>query len=193
MVRGNTVEANIRVSRIGRAPVTIPAGVSAVVKDQVVTIKGKLGELSHAVHPSVKVVLEGQNVLLSVEGDHRSIRALHGLSRALIQNMVVGVATGYEKKLNLVGVGYRASVVGTNLKLEVGKSHEVLIPFPKGVSAEVSKKQDEVVLRCIDKQVLGQFAADVIRQRPVEPYKGKGIRHAGQIVKLKAGKKAGRK
>lgn len=187
------MEANLRVSRIGRKPVVLPSGVQAEVKAQTVTVKGKLGQLSHQVHPKVSVALEGNQILLSVEGDHRNVRALHGLSRALLQNMVVGVSTGYEKKLNLVGVGYRASVVGQSLKLEVGKSHEVLMPLPAGVTAEVSKKQDEIVLRCADKQTLGQFAADVIRQRPVEPYKGKGIRYAGQVVKLKAGKKAGRK
>lgn len=187
------METSMRTSRIGRLPVQLPSGVTADVKGQLVTVKGKLGELSTEIHSSVSVAVKEQQVVLDVESEHRTVRALHGLSRALVQNMVIGVSEGYEKKLNLVGVGYRASVVGNSLKLEVGKSHEVLMPFPAGVTAEVNKKQDEIILRSIDKQVLGQFTSDVVRQRPVEPYKGKGIRYAGQIVRLKAGKKAGRK
>lgn len=187
------MEVKLRVSRVGRAPINLPQGVSAAKKGREVTVKGTLGELKVVHHPLVKVEVGEKAVLVSVEGDDRKVRALHGLTRALINNMVVGVSKGFEKKLNLVGVGYRASVKGTQLQLEVGKSHDVLMDIPAGISAEVSKKQDEIVLKGADKAVLGQFAANVIKQRPVEPYKGKGIRYAGQIVKLKAGKKAGKK
>jgi len=187
------MEAKIRTSRIGRQPVALPDGVKADIKDQSLTVSGKLGSLSLNVHDDVKVELAGNELVVKVDSEHRKVRALHGLTRALISNMVVGVNEGYEKKLNLVGVGYRASVNGTNLKLEVGKSHDVLMPIPEGIKAEVSKKQDEITLTCIDKAKVGQFAADIIRQRPPEPYKGKGIRYAGQHIKLKAGKKAGKK
>jgi len=192
-VVGVEMEQKIITSRIGRAPVVLPQDVKAELGKNSIKVSGKLGSLSMTVHADVSVSLDGDNVNVIVDSEHRKVRALHGLTRALINNMVVGVSKGYERKLNLVGVGYRASVKGTKLQLEVGKSHDVLMAIPEGIKAEVSKKQDEITLTGIDKAKLGQFAADVIRQRPPEPYKGKGIRHAGQHIKLKAGKKAGKK
>lgn len=187
------MEQKVITSRIGRAPIVLPDGVKAELVDNSLTVVGQLGSLSMSVHEDVSVAVEESVVNVKVDSEHRKIRALHGLTRALINNMVIGVSKGYERKLNLVGVGYRASVRETQLQLEVGKSHEVLMDIPVGIKAEVSKKQDEITLTGIDKAQLGQFAADVIRQRPPEPYKGKGIRHAGQRIKLKAGKKAGKK
>lgn len=187
------MDQKIVTSRIGRAPVVLPDGVKAEVLDNSITVSGQLGSLSMAVHSDVTVSVDGDTVYVKVASEHRKIRALHGLTRALINNMVVGVSKGYERKLNLVGVGYRASLKGVQLQLEVGKSHDVLVDIPNGIKAEVNKKQDEITLTGIDKAQLGQFAADVIRHRPPEPYKGKGIRYAGQHIKLKAGKKAGKK
>jgi len=190
---GVIMDQKIVTSRIGRAPVVLPDGVKAEVLDNSITVSGQLGSLSMAVHSDVTVSVDGDTVYVKVASEHRKIRALHGLTRALINNMVVGVSKGYERKLNLVGVGYRASLKGVQLQLEVGKSHDVLVDIPNGIKAEVNKKQDEITLTGIDKAQLGQFAADVIRHRPPEPYKGKGIRYAGQHIKLKAGKKAGKK
>jgi len=187
------MEQVVRRSRIGRLPVQLPDGVKAELSGSSIKVTGKLGSLEIDIHEDVSVAVAEGEVQVSVEGDHRRVRALHGLTRALINNMVQGVSSGYERKLQLIGVGYRASLQGTKLKLEVGKSHDVLMDIPEGVKAEVSKKQDEITFTGIDKAVLGQFCADVIRQRPPEPYKGKGIRHFGQHIKLKAGKKAGKK
>ena len=187
------MEQKIITSRIGRAPVVLPDGVKAELLNNSITVSGKLGSLTMAVHTSVSVSVDQGAVVVTVDSEHRKTRALHGLTRALINNMVVGVSKGYERKLTLVGVGYRASVKGAQLQLEVGKSHDVLMDIPVGIKAEVNKKQDEITLTGIDKAQLGQFAADVIRQRPPEPYKGKGIRYTGQQIKLKAGKKAGKK
>jgi len=187
------MDQKIVTSRIGRAPVVLPDGVKAELLDNSITVSGQLGSLTMTVHSDVTVSIDGDAVNVKVASEHRKIRALHGLTRALINNMVVGVSKGYERKLNLVGVGYRASLKGVQLQLEVGKSHDVLVDIPNGIKAEVNKKQDEIILTGIDKAQLGQFAADVIRHRPPEPYKGKGIRYAGQHIKLKAGKKAGKK
>jgi large subunit ribosomal protein L6 len=186
------MENNIRTSRIGRLPITIPNGVKIEQKDKQLTVNGKLGTLTMDVHRDVEVVIEDNVLNVNINKNDKKVRSLHGLTRALINNMVVGVSEGFTKNLQMVGVGYRASVQGTNLKLEVGKSHDVLMEIPKGITAEVSKKQTDITLKSIDKALLGQFAADVIKQRPPEPYKGKGIRFAGQIIKLKAGKKAGK-
>lgn len=187
------MEKKLRVSRVGRVPIQIPDGVKTEINDRFIKVSGKLGELSLTHHENVSVEVKDNQFLVSVEGDDRKVRALHGLTRALINNMVVGVTTGYEKRLTLIGVGYRASLKGNQLQLEVGKSHDVLLDIPEKVEVEVSKKQDEIVLKGIDKATVGQFAATIIKERPVEPYKGKGIRYTGQIVRLKAGKKAGKK
>ena len=187
------MEAKLRVSRIGRAPVAIPTDVKVGINGQAVTIEGKLGKLDLDVHTDVTVKQTDGNILVTVEGDNKFQRSLHGLTRALVNNMVIGVTQGFEKSLTLIGVGYRASVVGKNLKLEVGKSHDVLLEIPLGITAEVNKKQDNIILKGSDKCHVGQFAAVIMKERPVEPYKGKGIRITGTHVKLKAGKKAGKK
>lgn len=187
------MEAKVKVSRVGRLPVTLPDGVKAELNDQELKVSGKLGSLTVNLHSKIAVEVSSDSVIVKPKDDHRKTRALHGLTRALVGNMVTGVSEGFERKLTLIGVGYRASVKGSSIQLEVGKSHEVLIPIPDGIEAEVTKKQDEITLRGIDKAKIGQFAADLRRQRPVEPYKGKGIRYAGEYIKLKAGKKAGKK
>lgn len=187
------MEAKVKVSRVGRLPVNLPDGVKAELNEQELKVSGKLGSLMVNVHSKIAVEVSANDVVVKPRDDHRKTRALHGLTRALIKNMVTGVSEGFERKLTLIGVGYRASVKGSSIQLEVGKSHEVLIQIPEGVEAEVTKKQDEITLRGIDKAKLGQFAADIRRQRPVEPYKGKGIRYSGESIKLKAGKKAGKK
>ncbi|PCJ21198.1 MAG: 50S ribosomal protein L6 [Candidatus Cloacimonadota bacterium] len=187
------MEAKLRVSRIGRTPVVIPADVKVGINGQVVAVEGKLGKLQIDVRPEVSVEQADGKVLVKVAGDNKLVRSLHGLTRALINNMVTGVSIGFEKSLTLIGVGYRASVIGKKIKLEVGKSHEVLLDIPEGITAEVSKKQDNIILKGCDKCHVGQFAAVIMKERPVEPYKGKGIRITGTHVKLKAGKKAGKK
>jgi len=187
------MEAKAKVSRVGRLPVALPDGVKASLADGELTVSGKLGSLSMSIHSNVEVEVASDKVTVTPRDDHRKTRALHGLMRALINNMVTGVSQGYERKLTLVGVGYRASLKGQSIQLEVGKSHDVIMPIPEGIKAEVTKKQDEITLTGIDKAKIGQFAAEIKRQRPVEPYKGKGIRYTGEMVRLKAGKKAGKK
>ena len=187
------MESKANTSRVGRLPVNLPEGVKAQLQDDQLTVSGKLGSLSLTVHSKVEVEICPGSLVVKPKDDHRKTRALHGLMRALVNNMVTGVSQGYEKKLTLVGVGYRASLQGQKIQLEVGKSHDVIMPIPDGIKAEITKKQDEITLTGIDKAKIGQFAAELKRQRPVEPYKGKGIRYTGQQVKLKAGKKAGKK
>jgi len=187
------MEAKVKVSRVGRLPVVLPDGVKAELKEDELKVTGKLGSLSMTVHSKMDVEVSSTDVVVKPKDDHRKTRALHGLTRALINNMVTGVSQGYERKLTLVGVGYRASLKGKSIQLEVGKSHDVIMDIPEGIEAEITKKQDEITLRGIDKAKIGQFAADLKRQRPVEPYKGKGIRFTGEQVRLKAGKKAGKK
>ena len=176
-------------SRIGKKPIEIPDGVSVEIGDGEVTVKGPKGELRQAVSPAMRI--EQTNGTLSVErptdrGEHRS---LHGLTRSLIANMVEGVTDGFEKRLQIQGVGYRARLQGKALELAVGYSHPVSIPAPEGIEFEVPQPT-EVVVRGIDKQLVGEVAARIRKQRPPEPYKGKGIRYAGEYVRRKVGKRA---
>ncbi len=176
-------------SRIGKKPIEIPEGVSVKIGEGEVTVKGPKGELSQAVSPAMRV--EQTNGTLSVErptdrGEHRS---LHGLTRSLIANMVEGVTRGFEKRLEIQGVGYRARLQGKALELSVGYSHPVSIPAPDGIEFEVPQPT-EVVVRGIDKQLVGEVAAQIRKQRPPEPYKGKGVRYAGEYVRRKVGKRA---
>jgi large subunit ribosomal protein L6 len=187
------MDATTKETRIGRLPVVLPTGVKAEMKGRTITVSGKLGQLTMDVHDSIEVEVGSEIVQVRAKDAHRKTRALHGLTRVLVNNMVTGVSKGYEKQLTLIGVGYRASLKGKDLQLEVGKSHDVIIPVPEGISTEVSKKQDQIIVKGIDKAKVGQFAAEIIAQRPPEPYKGKGIRYTGQHIKLKAGKKAGKK
>jgi large subunit ribosomal protein L6 len=176
-------------SRIGKKPIEIPEGVSVEIGEGEVTVKGPKGELSQAVSPAMRV--EQTNGTLSVErptdrGEHRS---LHGLTRSLIANMIEGVTRGFEKRLEIQGVGYRARLQGKALELSVGYSHPVSIPAPDGIEFEVPQPT-EVVVRGIDKQLVGEVAAQIRKQRPPEPYKGKGVRYAGEYVRRKVGKRA---
>ena len=176
-------------SRIGKKPVTVPQGVDVSVNDGVVKVKGPKGELSWEHHPNIKVSFDSGSRELRVErpNDQRQNRALHGLTRSLINNMVTGVSTPFEKKLEIVGVGYNASLNGKTLQLQVGFANAVKLPVPAGVICEVPDAT-HITLRSADKQAVGQFAAEVRAVRPPEPYKGKGIRYAGEHVRRKAGK-----
>jgi large subunit ribosomal protein L6 len=176
-------------SRIGRKPIQVPEGVTVDVKPGHVTVKGPKGELSQDVSPEMKVSQD--NGVLSVErptdrGEHR---ALHGLTRSLIANMVEGVTDGYEKRLEIQGVGYRARLQGKSLELALGYSHPVSVSAPDGIEFEVPQPT-QVVVRGIDKQLVGEIAAQVRKARPPEPYKGKGVRYAGEHVARKVGKRA---
>jgi large subunit ribosomal protein L6 len=174
-------------SRIGVKPVTIPAGVKINVEGRKVIVEGKLGKLEHQFPPQVGVKVEGAELKVSRVSDDRQGRALHGLTRALVQNMVVGVTKGYEKKLEIVGVGYLAAVQGTTLQLRVGFANEIHRPIPAGLKV-TCPDQTHIVVQGTDKQKVGQFAAEVRAVRKPEPYKGKGIRFEGEVVRRKAGK-----
>jgi large subunit ribosomal protein L6 len=176
-------------SRIGKQPIAVPDGVEVDVKPGLISVKGPKGELSQAVSPAMKV--EQSNGTLTVErptdrGEHR---ALHGLTRSLIANMVVGVTDGYEKRLEIQGVGYRARLQGKTLELSVGYSHPISVTAPDGIDFEVPTPT-QVIVRGIDKQLVGEIAARIRRTRPPEPYKGKGVRYAGEHVRRKVGKRA---
>lgn len=176
-------------SRIGRAPITVPDGVTVTLDGQKVTVKGPKGELSHTVVEPIRVAQEDGQVVVTRPTDRGPHRALHGLSRTLIANMVEGVSAGFERQLEIVGVGYRAQLKGTTLELAAGFSHPVSIAPPAGISFEVPAPT-QVVVRGIDKQAVGQIAAQIRGVRPPEPYKGKGIRYAGEQVRRKVGKRA---
>jgi large subunit ribosomal protein L6 len=177
------------VSRIGRKPVQIVKGVSVTVKDGAVTVKGPKGELSAKVHPDVQVEVKGEEVLVSRSSDDNDHRALHGLWRALIQSMVVGVTEGYSKKLEIVGVGYRAEMKGQKLQLQVGYSHPIIFGPPKGIKIE-APTQTNITISGVDKHLVGMVAAKIRSFRPPEPYKGKGIKYEGEYIRRKAGKAA---
>ena len=175
-------------SRIGRLPIAIPAGVTVTVDDNnLVTVKGPKGTLSQQVNPSITVKQEGAEILVSRPSDDKQHRALHGLTRSLINNMVVGVSTGFEKKLEIVGTGYRAQMDGKDLVLNVGYSHPVRFPKMDGIEFE-TPAPTKITVKGIDKQKVGQIAADIRKTREPEPYKGKGIRYEGEFVRRKEGK-----
>ena len=174
-------------SRIGKKPVVIPAGVTVDVKENTITVKGPKGELSLPVHPKVKLELKDSELNVSVaRPDNKQERALWGLFRSLVHNMVVGVTEGFTKVLEINGVGYKAAVAGKKLTMSLGYSHPIEMEAPKGVEVKVEK--NVMTITGIDKQVVGQFAAVVRSQRPPEPYKGKGIKYSDEIIRRKAGK-----
>jgi len=177
------------VSRIGRAPIPIPDGVTVDIRGQNVTVTGPKGELRHTVVEPIRISQDDGSVVVTRPTDRGPHRALHGLSRTLVANMVHGVSTGFERQLEIAGVGYRAQLRGTTLELAVGYSHPVSIPPPEGISFDVPAPT-QVVVRGIDKQAVGQVAAQVRAVRPPEPYKGKGIRYKGEVVRRKVGKRA---
>jgi large subunit ribosomal protein L6 len=177
------------VSRIGRQPVEVPSGVEVHVEDSLVKVRGPRGELSQRVHPEMRVVQEDGAVRVERPSDEPFHRSLHGLTRSLIANMVEGVTKGYEKRLQIVGVGYRASMKGKALELAVGYSHPVTIAAIEGIEFEVPTPTT-VIVRGSDKQLVGEVAANVRKVRKPEPYKGKGIRYENEHVRKKAGKAA---
>jgi large subunit ribosomal protein L6 len=175
------------VSRIGKAPIQIPAGVDVKVEGNVVRVKGPKGELTRAIHPDMIVTIENGALRVSRPTDERNHKALHGLTRTLIFNMVEGVTKGYSKTLELVGTGYRAAKSGTKLTLQVGFSHPVEIDPPKGIEFTVPNP-NQVIVSGIDKELVGQVAANVRAVKPPEPYLGKGIKYAGEVIRRKEGK-----
>jgi large subunit ribosomal protein L6 len=176
-------------SRIGRQPLPIPDGVSVDVGTGTVAVKGPKGELSQTVSPDMTVSVDDDVLTVARPTDRGEHRALHGLTRSLIANMVAGVTDGFQKTLEIQGVGYRARLQGKSLELSVGYSHQVSIPAPEGIEFEVPQPT-QVIVRGIDKQLVGETAARIRRVRPPEPYKGKGIRYEGEHVRRKVGKRA---
>jgi large subunit ribosomal protein L6 len=174
-------------SRIGKIPVPVPSGVVVTVDGATVRVKGPKGELSRTLEGGVTARLEGGSLHLARPGDGARDRALHGLSRALVQGMVEGVSTGFEKRLEIVGVSYQAKIAGRTLTLQVGFSNPIVREVPKGLTVECPTPT-LVIVRGFDKQLVGQFAAELRRVRPPEPYKGKGLRYVGEVVVQKAGK-----
>jgi large subunit ribosomal protein L6 len=174
-------------SRIGQAPVSVPSGVDISVEGTRVTVKGTKGQLSREFTDRVRFSIEDDVITVARGDDTRESRALHGLSRALLANMVEGVSEGFTKVLEIQGVGYRASLKGSSIELLVGFSHPVDVPAPEGITFEVPEPT-RIVVSGIDKEQVGQVAADIRKVRPPEPYKGKGIRYAGEYVRRKAGK-----
>ena len=176
-------------SRIGKKPVSVPSGVTVQVADGTETVEGPKGKLQLQHRPEITVAYRDQDKAVVVERkkDDRQGRALHGLTRALLQNMMVGVAQGYEKRLEIIGVGYLAAVSGATLQLRVGLANELQVPIPEGLKVTCPDQQ-HVVIQGIDKQLVGQFAAEVRARRKPEPYKGKGIRYLGEPVRRKQGK-----
>lgn len=182
-------------SRIGRLPVVIPAGVQVNVDGTTVHVKGPNGEMKHEFSPAVSVELEGTTLTVKRSSEEPTVRALHGMTRALIQNMVTGVSQGFTKVLEIEGVGYRAELEGKNLKLFVGYSHPVVVEPPAGVSFDVDTRARQIMVKGYDRQQVGQMAADIRKIRPPEPYHGKGIHYLGEKIRRKAGKagKGGKK
>jgi large subunit ribosomal protein L6 len=181
-------------SRIGKRPITVPNGVKVDLNGQTVTVTGPKGTLSRTLRPEVKVSQENGTVLVQPNSDTKLARSLHGLSRTLVSNMVEGVTNGFSKTLEINGVGYRAAVAGTKLTLQMGYSHPVEIEAPAGITFTVPPgPKPSVVVAGIDKQLVGDMAAKVRSVRPPEPYKGKGIKYAGEVIRRKAGKSGGKK
>jgi large subunit ribosomal protein L6 len=176
-------------SRIGKAPIEIPDGVNVAVDPGRVTVNGPLGELTQNVPARIKIEKQDAQLVVTRPTERGDDRALHGLTRSLVANMVEGVTSGFEKRLEIQGVGYRASLRGTALELNVGFSHPVVIDAPAGITFEVPT-QTEIIVKGIDKQAVGEIAAEVRDVRPPEPYKGKGIRYRGEYVRRKVGKRA---
>jgi len=177
------------VSRIGRKPIPVPSGVEVTIDPGEVRVKGPKGELSERIHRDITVTQEGDELIVTRPTDRGPHRALHGLTRSLVANMVEGVTNGYQKALEIQGVGYRAQLKGKDLELALGYSHPVSIKAPEGIEFEVPQPT-RIVVKGISKQLVGEVAANIRKQRPPEPYKGKGIRYEGEYVARKVGKRA---
>jgi large subunit ribosomal protein L6 len=180
-------------SRIGKLPITLPAKVTISQKDNVITVKGPKGELSQEINPAITVEVEGDTLTVSRPNDERQNRALHGLYRSLINNMVIGVSEGYKKQLELVGVGYRVSNNGNVLDFALGYTHNIFLQLPPEIKVETKAERNKnplIILESVDKQLIGQVCAKIRSFRKVEPYKGKGVRFVGEVVRRKSGKSA---
>ncbi len=174
-------------SRIGRLPIPVPSGVDVTINGASVTVKGPKGTLSHTMAEPITAAVEDGSVLVSRPDDERESRALHGLTRSLLANMVIGVSEGYEKSMEIVGTGYRVTAKGTDLEFALGYSHPVLVKAPEGVSFTV-ETPTKFKVSGIDKQVVGETAAKIRKLRKIDPYKGKGVRYEGEVIRRKAGK-----
>ena len=180
-------------SRIGRMPITVPAGVEVnVAAGNVVTVKGAKGTLVKNLHPAMIIEQEGNIISVKRPSDSKEHTALHGMTRALLNNMIVGVNEGFKKELEVNGVGYRVAKEGNNLVMNIGYSHQVIMPEIEGISIECPS-QNKIVISGPDKQKVGQFAAEVREKRPPEPYKGKGIKYVDEVIRRKVGKTGGKK
>ena len=179
-------------SRIGRMPIAIPAGVTVEVNGNKVTAKGPKGELTQEMHPDMIIEVEGSEVLVKRPSEDKLHKSLHGLTRTLVHNMIVGVSEGYKKELDVVGVGYRVAMEGKKLVMNIGFSHTVNVEPVDGITIE-APAPNKIVISGLDKQLVGQFAADVRKKRPPEPYKGKGIRYTGEVIRRKEGKTGAKK
>jgi large subunit ribosomal protein L6 len=175
-------------SRIGRKPVPVPKGVTVTINGNEIKVKGPKGELARTLRAEISVKQEGDQLVVSRSGDERSVRALHGLTRALLSNMVLGVSNGFSKVLQIEGVGYRAEMKGKDLVMALGFSHPVTVTPPAGITFAVEEKTRLITISGADKELVGQVAADVRAWRKPEPYKGKGLRYQGEFVRRKAGK-----
>ena len=180
-------------SRIGRMPITVPAGVEvSVAAGNVVTVKGPKGTLTQKLHPDMVIEQNGAEITVKRPTDDKEHRSLHGLTRTLLNNMITGVHEVYKKELEINGVGYRAAKEGSNLVMNLGYSHQVIVPEIEGISIEVPSANRIVISGC-DKQMVGQFAAEVREKRPPEPYKGKGIKYVDEVIRRKVGKTGAKK
>jgi large subunit ribosomal protein L6 len=179
-------------SRIGKKPIPIPQGVKVLVDGTTVRAEGPKGKLTQPVPSGLNAKVDNGILVIGREGDDRRVRALHGLTRSLVANMVTGVKDGFERKLEIVGIGYRAQMQGKAIQLALGYSHPVIFPLPDGISAEIDK-QVGITLRGADKALLGETAAKLRALRKPDPYKGKGIKYADEVIRRKVGKKAGAK
>ncbi len=175
-------------SRIGKKPITIPQGINVEVKQDVIKVKGAKGELKYAFPEGIKVSVADGKIIVERGSDSKSHRSLHGLARSLVSNMVNGVSQGYTRRLEITGIGYRSQLKGSKLSFTLGYSHPIEYQLPEGIKAAVDEKQTAITLSGMDKQLLGQVAANIRELRLPDAYKGKGVRYAGERIKLKAGK-----
>jgi len=182
-------------SRIGKLPITIPAGVTISQQENTITVKGPKGTLTQDINPNISVTVEGNQLVVSRPDDEKQNRSMHGLYRALLQNMVIGVSEGFVKKLELVGVGYRVSNNGQVLELALGYTHNIFLGLPAEIKVETKTERNQnplIILESADKQLIGQVCAKIRSFRMPEPYKGKGVKFVGEVIRRKAGKSAGK-
>ena len=177
-------------SRVGKKPIPVPSGVECKLEGVVLKVKGPKGQLERGLHPNMKIAVESNQITVTRPTDGRMDRSLHGLTRTLINNMVVGVTEGFSKTLNIVGVGYKVDLKGKALNLSLGFSHLIDYPAPSGIEFDVDSKKNVIVVKGINKEAVGQTAAEIRMLRPPEPYKGKGVMYAGEKIRRKAGKTA---